>query len=544
MRGRVDESEKSMTNRQVPFALCVLMIGLGVATASAQNPSSVSGRTAQGTKRPAAIRTTTRLVQLSVIVRDKHDELVADLAKNDFTVLDNGKPQQVQIFSVTTSRPPPSRLPFSLAPDTYSNRAPSPGDAPANITVILLDALNTPFSNQAFANGRLLRFLQQLQPQDRVALYTLGNRLKILHDFTSDASSLVAALKDYKGQLSELDKGEVEDLGYGGNPMARLLSRDEGQNEGERDLTKRVNLTLEAMVQIAQHLAPLAGRKNLIWVSGSFPLSSAYVQLNPARERIVFSTEFTNVVEALANDSLVIYPVDARGLVPTDTETFSGPDQLEFMTMKSLAAETGGRAFFNTNDIGGAVRAAIDDSRVSYELGYYPGTGNWDGTFHRIKVKINRPGVSVRTRNGYLAIDHPGPTPLEAHAIDMTVRVGKAKSENGSPKALDVDVLIDPRQLALKLESGRERGIVDLVFVQSNDQDKVLDTIDQPYGVMLLPTTYEQPPPDGFKFTQTIRVAPDAARLQVTVRDRSTGLAGAVEVPLAKYFPKQTNESR
>ena len=477
---------------------------------------------------------------MSVSVRDKHDELVTDLTKSDFTVLDNGKPQAIQIFSVTTNASPPSALPVLLASNTYSNRSPV-GNAPANITVILLDALNTPYSNQAFANQRLVRFLQQLQPQDRVALYALGGRLRILHDFTSDASRLVAAFKGYKGQLSQLDDAEPPDLGFTGNPSAVMLRGDERQYEQEKDLSKRVRLTLDAMVQIAQHLAPLAGRKNLIWVSGSFPLSTAYTQLNPSHGQTLFETEFTNVVEALANDSLVIYPVDARGLIPTDTETFAGPDSLQFMTMKSLAAETGGRAFFGTNDIGGAVRAAIDDSRVSYELGYYPATENWDGKFHTVKIKVKRPGVHVRTRNGYLAINNPGLPPLEARAIDVTVHVDQTKPEAGNAKVLSLDVRIDPRQLALKFQDGRARGIVDLLFVQSNEKDQVLDTVEQPYQLMLLPSTYNEPPADGIGFTHTIRVAPAAARLQVTVRDTATGLAGAVDVPLAKYLAKEAS---
>ena len=97
---------------------------------------------------------------------------------------------------------------------------PGTGDSPANITVILLDALNTSFSDQAFANGRVVKFLQQLQPQDRIALYTLGTRLRILHDFTYDASSLLDALKGYRGQLSGLDTAggsqiavAIQDLG-------------------------------------------------------------------------------------------------------------------------------------------------------------------------------------------------------------------------------------------------------------------------------------------------------------------------------------------
>jgi len=478
---------------------------------------------------------------MSVIVRDKHDQLVTGLKKNDFVVMDNGKPQKIQIFFVTSDQPT-SHPPSSLLPNTYSNRVPDTGDTPANITVVLLDALNTRLSDQAFANQRVVKFLQQLQPRDRLALYTLGDRLRILHDFTSDASGLLAALKGYKGQLLDLDKGDLIDLGLASSASAPLRA-DEEQSERERELSMRVHLTLEAMMEIAGHVAPLPGRKNLIWVSGSFPLSSAYLQTNPTHERILFAREIESTAEALADEALVIYPVDARGLVPTDLESFSGPDAFEFMTMESLAAETGGRAFFNTNDIGGAIRAAIDDSRMSYELGYSPTIEKWDGTFRKVKVTVSKPGMHVRTRKGYFALPESGPPPLEEHAIDVTVRVDKAKSEGGDSQALSLDIRMDPRQLDLKLEDGRRRGIVNLVFVQLDDEYRAVHTLQQPYQLMLLPATYENPPAEGFKLTQVIQIAPNASQLRVIVRDNSTGLAGAVGVPLAKYFPARSNKT-
>jgi VWFA-related protein len=536
-------------------ARCIVLIFLGMAVLGGtfEGAAQISTPTAQDvqthtTAKPETLgqakplRATTRMVELSVIVRDKNDQLVRDLTKSDFEVLDNGARQDIQIFSVTTNEPL-SRLPTALSPNTYTNRTPGIGDAPSNITVLLLDSLNTPFSDQAFANQRIVKFLEALQPRDRIAIYSLTGRLRMLHDFTSDASSLTAALKGYKGQLSELDDAQVPDLGYTGNPMAALLGRDLSQEEAERNLSNRIELTLQAMTEIAKHLAPLPGRKNLIWVSGSFPLSSAYIQMNAAHGQVVFAKQLATAAEALANDALVIYPVDARGLITTTGEDFKPPDAFEFMTMKGLAAETGGVAFFNTNDIGGAVRAALDDSRIAYEIGYYPAIGKWDGSFRKLKVKVDVPGAHVRTRSGYLAIPEPGLRPLETGAIDLTVRVENPTAEKDDLRALHMDVLIDPRQLNLKSEDGRWKGVVNLVFIQSDNNDRILDTLQQPYQMMLLPETYEQPPAEGFKFTQTLRIVPRAEELRVVVRDASSGLAGSVDVPLLKYFPMKSNSN-
>jgi len=496
------------------------------------------------------LRAMTRLVELSVVVNDNHDQPLADLKKGDFTVFDDGKPQDIRIFSVATNQPlshPPAPLPR----DTYSSRVPGTGDAPANITVILLDTLNTPFADQAFANQRVVKFLQQLQPQDRIALYTLGSRLRVLHDFTSDASSLLAAMKNYKGQLSDLDFPAVPDMGNRAS-LGYRFTKDEEQYEVETLLAKRIRRTLDAIMTIANHVGPLPGRKNLVWISGSFPFVTKFVQLTaPLHERVIFAQEVQGATEAITNEAMVIYPVDARGLMPPDVEhNFAPPDAFDFMTMKVLAAETGGRAFFNTNDIGGAIRSAIDDSRVTYELGFYPNLAKWDGSFHRLKVKVNRPGVHVRTRKGYFALPEPPATPeaqqarnwqaaarlLQSHEIDLTVRVDAPASTQDS-RTLSLNVMMDPRQLSLKQQNGRWSGIVDLLFVQLDDQYRIVHSLKQPYQLSLLASTYERSPAEGFTLTQVVQVLPKASQLRVILQDDSTGLAGAVGVPLSTYFP-------
>lgn len=515
-----------------------------------QSPNAGSAQKTESKQPPATIRATTRLVQLSVVVKDNHDESIVGLKKGDFTLFDNGKLQSIEIFSATTNQPVLVPQP-PLPANTYSSRVPGPGDAPANITVILLDGLNTPLADQAFARQRVIRFLQQLQPQDRIALYTLGTNLRILHDFTNDATSLLTALRNYRGQLSDMDFSEVPDLGNKAG-MGYALATEEERSEDESRLADRVHLTLDAFTAIANHLASLPGRKNLIWVSASFPLATGLVQMSPAHERMLFADDVTSAAQVITNEAVVIYPIDARGLVPPGL--IGGPavpDAFEFMTMKNLAAETGGRAFFDTNDIGGAIRKAIDDSQITYELSFYPNSAKWDGSFHELKVKVNRPGAHVRTRKGYYALPEPQVTQnirparisqatsrlLESHEIDFTVRVGAADSDQKNSRTLSVSVLLDPRQLDLKEHDGRWAGVVDLLFYQLDAQSQVIHTLKQPYQLNLLPTTYDRAPGEGFALTKVVQVLPEATQLRVVLRDSSTGMAGAAGIPLVAYFP-------
>jgi VWFA-related protein len=134
-----------------------------------------------------------------VIVQDKHGNPITGLTKDDFSVFDEKQAQAIQVFSVETNAVP-ANAPPALPPDTYTNRLADRGAMPQSVTVILLDALNTEFSDQEYSRRQILKFLSHLQPQDRVGIYTLDYKLNVLHDFTSDSRDLIAAVANYKGE--------------------------------------------------------------------------------------------------------------------------------------------------------------------------------------------------------------------------------------------------------------------------------------------------------------------------------------------------------
>ena|SRR5579863_4782989 len=102
---------------------------------------------------------------------------------------------------------------------------------------------------------------------------------------------------------------------------------------------------------------------------------------------------------------------------------------------------------------------------------------------------------------------------------------------------------MDPHQLDLKPQDGRWSGVVDLLFFQLDDQNRIIHTLKQPYQLNLLPGTYERSPAEGFTLTNAVKVLPEAAQLRVILRDNSTGMAGAVGVPLSTYFPVRSNKT-
>jgi len=543
------------------------------ATPPTQTPENASPTQKLQSKRPPpAIRATTRLVQVSAVVHDKHGNPITDLTKDDFVVLDEKKPQEIRIFSVETNQVPEHGPPL-LPPDTYTNRIQERGNVPTSITVILFDGLNTEITDQAYAKRQVVKFIQtQVRPQDRVAIYSMGRNLRILHDFTSDSTSLLAALANFKGAETPLIDASSAQVSDNPVPAVAAFLNEAYQREANYFIKDRVHRTLDALTAIANHVGTLPGRKNLIWVSGSFPFSIGYdnIEANTSDAKELFANDIETAARALTNADLAVYPVDARGLMTADTGVRSNlanrmgrssivsdrasrtPSTSNFDSMNMLAERTGGRAFYNRNDIWNAIRDAIDDSRVTYELGYYPQGVDWNGKFREIKVEVRRPGAHVRARKGYFAMPEPKLTPqlrqviiaqsatspLEPTGIGIIVRVHPL--DPLSARKLHTAGVFDLREFALELNGGRWSGAIDTVFLQLDNKSQIINAIDETTNLHLDPVTYERLAKEGVSYSKDVPIAPGAVELRLVLRDGTTGTVGAVSIPLAKYFPVET----
>src|ERR1700722_13322788 len=165
--------------------LCLILL----MTAAAQTPAPV-------------LKTTTHLVQVNVVVHGKKDQPVEDLKKEDFTVLDNGQPQQIATFSLESANPAEAQKRTPLGQNIFTNRVELKPKAPNSVTILLLDRLNTRLEDQVYAKQQLIKALGQVQPEDRVAVYALGIDLKIIHDFSTDSTSILRALGKLKGRIN------------------------------------------------------------------------------------------------------------------------------------------------------------------------------------------------------------------------------------------------------------------------------------------------------------------------------------------------------
>jgi hypothetical protein len=316
----------------------------------------------------------------------------------------------------------------------------------------------------------------------------------------------------------------------------------------DTDLQTRVRLTTGALEAVAQHVAPLPGRKNLIWISASFPLTfgldDASGRPDRTRDRGTFTGVIANAARALNAANVAVYPIDARGLMVlpgpgANTDAITSPQA----SMNELAERTGGRAFFNTNDIAGSVRRAIEDTEVSYVLGFYPEEGDVDGKYHELRVQVpNRKGAEVRARKGYYAADK-GPFseaatkelvaraavgPLQASQVELAVHI-----DWPSPGEMKLELLISARELTLVQRDDRYQGGIRLSIVQLDKDKKALDVATDSISLNLKRESLPEYMQTGMSMSRTVAAKPGTTEVRVIVVDRPSGVYGSLIVPMA-----------
>jgi VWFA-related protein len=505
-----------------------------------------AGRATAPAQQP--LRVATRLVQIDVIVLDKHGKPVTGLTKDAFVVVDNKSPRTIRLFSTETSQVVPGAPP--LPAGTYSNEIQA-ASVPSNLTVILLDSFNTGSLDQAYMRSQIAKLLRTLRAEDRVALYTLGAHLRVLHEFTSDAASLDESLKKYLGERAvDVDLAKSESMSVV-NKNLEEVAQKAGIDENQAFAMDHRHPTAEALRIIADHVGSLPGRKNLLWVSDSFPFSLEANNLQRTADglKIPYATDVELTMRALTEANVAVYPVDARGLIdggftggPAHASTEQEMENLG--AMESLARRTGGFAFYNTNAIKGSIRQAIDSSRVTYQLGFYPDDVNWDGSFHKVRVKVNLPDAQVQTREGYFALPEPkiaGPTwaemiseiatsPVEATGIRIRAQV--TPPHEPGEKKLNLLLSLDTAQFQFQQQDGAWNDVVSVAYLQLDEQNRVIETHPLRLPLAIDAETYAQLMKQGMVLARDVQVLPNAAGVEVIVRDGGSGRIGSVHIPI------------
>jgi VWFA-related protein len=501
---------------------------------------SPSGQT-QG-QQPPVFRSSTRLVQVSVVVQDGRNRPVDGLKAEDFQVLEDGREVPLSFFSARPGSPGATTadLDAMAGQGRFTNRIQSPSNG--GVVAILFDQLNTGTLDQAYARQHLIKYLRSIRPDDRVALYVLSaTGMRVLYDFTRDAESLVRALE-------RLDEGDsAAAIGADQQLPPALLEGLSAFARGNLDsmvahfALLRGTTTIEGFEEIARHLAGVPGRKNIVWISSGFPFSIP----EGGPSGMLFSNlrhETQRAARALNHSDTSVYPVDARGLISVSEDPNAPgrvPSLREVMVpldgLRAVADWTGGRAFAHTNDIGRAIGRAVDDSRQSYVLGYYPTNVDWNERFRKVEVRVRRRGVQVRHREGYFALPPDAlsvrprqaavaaavASPLEATAIPLDVTVTPDQA------GYRLAIRLDPGALAFRTANGTWSGEVDVAVAQLLDNREFVRD-DQPLPLSGDEAARGRMLENGVHMTRSLDLRPDTRQIRIIVRDAVTGSIGSL----------------
>lgn len=516
------------------------------------------------------IKVTTRLIQVSVVVQDDQGNPISDLKKDDFELTDNGKSQSISLFTVETLNPgngPVAKAQPILPRNVVTNRPDRQAGVPAVVSVLLFDLYNTEIKDQMSSRRHVIKFLQQIRPEDRIAFYVLnGTGLRVVHDFTNNSETLLAALQKISPRASQLDSSNPDPANTGNEDFDNFL--DSANTTMANFYTRnRVINTYVAFKMLADHLMGVRGRKNLIWLSGGFPIQFGFGDPHGAstgfssQDRELSATYIEAASEAMNAANVAIYPVDARGLlvsplfddaskkVNIDRSNRDIPQQLwvdrtNNDSMNYIADLTGGKAFYDTNDIGSAIRRAAEDSRVTYTLGYYLPDVRPDNKFHKIKVKVDRSGVTIRTKKGYFAREQMVPnaakldevlrqaiwSPLDSTNIGVSARIDPSTI---LPNASRLVFMVDPSEVLFADASGkRYLGSLDVLFVQHTKRGSRVAGEKKTVKIDITAQRFEEFKKRGLTAGQDIAVNSDTEAIRVLILDRFTGSTGSVTLPV------------
>jgi VWFA-related protein len=468
--------------------------------------------------------------------------------------------------------------------------------------------VNTAPADQQYARKQMLEFLKALPRGQQIALFVLSDQLHMFQSFTGSSDLLVAAAKmiDPKNmRLIQSDAEQQRDIdtlsrtedAMGGRDPGMMIQHLANQLTEENIQTAEIRqrITIEAFADIAHAAAGYPGRKNLFWMSGSFPFSIAtegqynltaptqFGTLNLPDAPISDTKAVADTAKLVANSQIAVYPISALGLetggvgvelsgsgtadLGGSSPEASGPNGSDNVkhtlgqtlgqqfsnrsalhtTMNDIAYQTGGEAVFGSNDLAGALRRTIEDGSNYYTLAYRPQNHDWDSKFRKIKVELGRSGYSLSYRRGYFAFPeeittedtaHELNTALQPEAPESTLLLLRGKVEFPDAQNPEVHVIttVDPAEMEFSTDAaGHRHARLLVLLVALNDSADQPDSPPQTSGsikVDLDPEEYAAVLKEGISFQQKLTLKPGRYRLRLGVSDMNNHRLGTLDMPV------------
>ena len=563
------------------------------------------------------LKASARLVDVGFVAYQKKGHPLTNLTQDEIELFDNGKKQSIQLFyqaaPATTSTPEsaPQPSPSANTPsDTFTNlvmNAPAPSStatvAPSS-TVLLLDGAHLAHSDLVFARSETVKFLNKLSPSQPVALYTMDDiGFHVLVEVTQDHAMLAAKLQSWMPTAASISRAQEAEqrnnqhidtvmnttslgLTNGGGP-------DSGSSEGAivdpqlRDYgANPAREAMRVLIAVARHLAPVAGHKSLIWISGDTALID-WTSQKPGSGSYGMKNRYLGELadkagEALNQAHVSVYPLNASavqiggvdaslknrnvelsqggadnaavgamgggsgGGLPRNMT--NGRDLQAMQTsmygiqepVRRIAESTGGRAVGRASDLGHTLDTILSDTQATYMASFKPDSAP-DDTFHKIVLKvIGKPGVTLRYRAGYFYDkDSPDAKANFQQAVwrptDVTDIGLSAKVVSHTPGKLQVVIAL--KDVVLEQKQGRWTGKLDIYVVQRDEDSGRASSSGDGVQLALKESSYESAMKTGFAYDRSLNAGPKTKSLRVIVYDENSGRFGSVTLPASALQP-------
>ncbi len=543
------------------LTLPMLLGATMVAQTASQVPNQQPGQAPVFT-----ISVRSEIVLTNVVARDKQGNVVKDLKSSDFTVFENGKPQKISSFdfqnvdlaaalkeqtTVAGTTSIAKMLERSIGEDKQALRD-------HRLIVIFFDLSSMQQSDIDRGVDSAKEYInKKMAPADLVAVVSMDTSLKLVQDFTADRQSLLRAVGSFNGT-------EGQGFANGGNGDSEGTADDASSFVADDSEYNSLNTdrSLYAILQVAKSLERVDQRKSLLYFSGGL-----------TRNGIENQASLRAATNAATKANMSIYSVDTRGLQALPpvgdastgstrgTSAYNGAAMQSRLdsnfssqeTLASLSSDTGGKAFFDSNDFGPAFQAIQHDTEAYYIIGFRSTDQRRDGSFRKLQVKINRPDIKLDYRPGYYApadFQHQKNEDRElalneqlrsdAPAVDVAVYLQALYfRQNDNHFFVPVSLIVPGSQIPFTQVKDQSKATIDIIGNVKNAQQIVVGSARETVKLQL--DANQQVQRKNIQYSTGFSLAPGRYHLKFVVRENQSGNMGSFEtdinVPDMKKVP-------
>jgi VWFA-related protein len=582
-----------MTKTRLPVVICLLFL-LRASDLLGLRLFAQDGKKDQ----EQVLKLKTELVNVRAVVTDKTGKVVENLKKEDFEVLENDRPQNISFFSFERTGKLLRTSP-AAGNDAVKNpppAVPTAGNNGARTVVLFVDTVNLSFSSLFLLKEELKKFVAtSLSEDDQVALVTTTSSLGVFEQFThdrqllnrvidkltpwqpdtrvrfftpllaarvlrQDATAKLLALCIAKEELGQACGSEFQDR----NALtSRLNSADDVLIEGRArevltEAIRRRQMTLTTLRSVTERLQQVPGQKILALFSDGFSMMGYGGETD--------TSAVQPVVSRAIRSGVIIYSFHAKGLQPdafadASMGTFIPPASFSTYMglsardtengLNALAADSGGKALFNTNNLSIGLQKVLDENSVYYALDYYSSNDEAANKFRKIKVRVkNHEDYKVRAQRGYLPTDFksedetlltPRQRLIKAMTAPLSVTViGVAATASyleleGDKAQVSLSIFADAGTFDYQMQNEARIFDAEIGVAVLDTSGKLVKTINEQMKGTLTPEQFELAKQNGFKSARRLELAPGMYNIRVGLMETRTQRVGSaflwVEVP-------------